>query len=156
MATNNGIPGTQINTLERVTSPDLNSLATKTTGALMEIWRQMYGLPRRNGDLVNGVPYAVMEESQDSQFSETGILRSVIPGGLLINPQNTHLFVDSGVMFCATEPVDGEGVFNYCSSPGVEDPAALPFVANAGAGPRWGYGGVPPGGDNYQRHGANI
>lgn len=135
---NSGITKTQINTLERALSSDINTLQSDIAISLMESYRLLYGTTRRQ-NLDNGTPYQTIIESQpETTATDSGMLRSIVLGGLLADPQNNAIFIDKGMLMTIQTPSGAdESAMVMARSEGVSDAGTFPFVPNAGAGPRW-------------------
>jgi hypothetical protein len=130
---NSGIKKVQINTRERAASDDVNSIQGNIALSLMETWRLLYAAPRTT----SGAGASNLVEEAQPVTTDAFALQSVIPGGLLVDPQVTHLLVDPGMLMCILTPGADESAMVMARSDGVTSSTALPFVANGGGGPRW-------------------
>lgn len=131
---NSGITKVKINNLERALSSDQNLIQSEISTAFMEIWRQLYGSDAYVPGL--GTPNGVVVEEHPETTESNFALRSIIPGGLLVNPQGANMHVDAGLLCTILTPSSDESAFVLARSEGLSG-TELPFVTNGGAGPRW-------------------
>jgi hypothetical protein len=131
---NSGLPRTTYNLYERAASNDVNKEQTSLGTSLMEMWRMMYGYARgHDSSAISALQYEIPYD-----YSALGPLRSVVLGGLLVNPQPAFLLVDGGSLVTVLPSGDPEeSILTLAKSPGVTDAGALPFPGGPGSGVRW-------------------
>lgn len=132
--TNSGMTYRVINTLERALSSDANEFQLFGAASTMELFRRLFFAGDLNPSTNDGF------EVESQPVTVTDPLTGYVAGGLLVNPQGTSLLIDQGTLLAiAPDPVPDarDSVCVVAHSAGVVVAGQIPFVANAGAGPRW-------------------